>query len=297
MRFTKAAETPENHYNLLISRGLIISDPERFYKYLKNIGYYRLSGYMYPFQLSDGSHTFKPGSTFNTVLNHYLFDKKLRLLILDIIERIEISLRATITNILSLHFEPHWFLSGGYFNNPDWHSKFLQGVKETIKKSNEDFIKQYALRYSDPLEPPAWMIMETVTFGEMASLFENLKDTSEKKEIAASFNTLVSILESWLRSINFVRNACAHHSRLWNRKLPIKPLIPARKSNRFLVNIDDDTNKRLYGILSCMLYLTKAISPQTKFSQRITELFAEFPEVNKRYMGFPDSWQEEELWK
>jgi len=217
---------------------------------------------------------------------------------LDAIERIEISLRAASTNTLSIHFGPHWFLSDGYFNRPDWHSKFLEGVKETIRKSNEYFILQYKLKYSDPVEPPARMIMKTVTFGEMASLFENLKDGPEKKEIAVTFDIQVSILESWLRSISFVRNACAHHYRLWNRKLPIKPIVPVRKNNRFLVNIDDDTNKcRLYGILSCMLYIIKVISPKTKFNQRIKALFAEFPGVNIRYMVFPDNWHEENLWK
>lgn len=297
MRFTKLAETPENHYALLLRRGLEISDPDRFYKYLKNIGYYRLSGYMYPFQLADGSHSFKPGIHFDTILQHYLFDKKLRFLVLDVIERIEISLRANISNTLALHFGPHWFLSGQYFNQPTWHEKFIDGVRETIRKSNEDFIRQYQLKYSDPSEPPGWMIMETVTFGEMASLYENLKDGPEKKEIAAAFHTQVSILESWLRSINFIRNACAHHSRLWNRKLPVKPLIPVRKNNRFLENMNEDTNKRLYGVLRCMLYLLKVISPQTTFSQRLKALFSAYPEVNIHYMGFPDDWQEEELWK
>lgn len=77
------------------------------------------------------------------------------------------------------------------------------------------------------------MVFEIFTFGQIASLFENLKDTEEKKLIAAEYGTVVPILESWLKSINYIRNCCAHHSRLWNRKIPLKPLIPERKIKDF----------------------------------------------------------------
>lgn len=297
MRFEKKPETPENQLKLLVSRGLQISNEPQFYRYLKNIGYYRLTGYMYPFQNSDGSHTFKSGTKFETILRHYLFDKKLRLLILDYIERIEISLRAAVTNHMSATFGAHWYLHDSCFYSSDWHSRFLINTKETVRKSNEDFIRQYKLKYANPEEPPSWMIMETLTFGELTSLFENLKDGKEKKDIATHFNSKVSILESWLRSLNFVRNACAHHSRLWNRKLPLKPLIPVRKGNRFLIHVEEDTNKRLYGILSCLLYLIKVISPQTRFQERVKVLFEEFPDVNIRHIGFPQTWLEEDIWK
>lgn len=116
MKFEKGVLTAEQHYDLLLDRGLIIPDKDRFIQYLKTIGYYRLTGYMYPFQLADGSHKFKNEITFDFILGHYLFDKKLRIILLDVIERIEVALRTRIGDLFALKHGPHWYLSDIHFN-------------------------------------------------------------------------------------------------------------------------------------------------------------------------------------
>lgn len=294
--FTKPAKTSEDHLNLLLERGLLITDKERFIKYLKHISYYRLTGYMYPFQ-KDSTHEFKPNVTFEIILDHYLFDKKLRLLLMDYVERIEVSLRANICNIMSLKFEPHWYLDSNLFNKYELHADLIAHVKDYCKNASETFIKSYNFKYDSPDCPPSWMVMETLTFGRLASLFENLKDNDQKKEIALCYNMPVNILHSWLKSINFIRNSCAHHSRLWNRRIPLKPTIPTGKNNVFLSLIDDETDKRLYGILSCMLFLINSISPKSKFKERLISLFKEYPNVNISHMGFHNKWLEEDIWQ
>jgi abortive infection bacteriophage resistance protein len=276
---------------------LTVLDTNRFYKYLKNVGYYRLTGYMYPFQLADGSHTFKQPTSFDLVLNHYLFDKKLRFIILEAIERIEISIRTNISNTMALKFGPHWYLDQNYFDNSKLHSDFIGYVTSYCLDAREGFIRNYTFKYNDPVNPPSWMMIETLTFGRLASLYENLKDNQEKKEIAESYDCVVPILESWLKSLNFIRNCCAHHSRLWNRKIPLKPTIPSRKKHRFLDIIDEDTNKRLYGVLSCILFLTKSISPDSHLKDRLKRLFSEYPEINLTHMGFHEKWEQEIIWK
>lgn len=297
MKFNKPSLSPDEHYSLLLSRGLEIPDRERFNRYLNHISYYRLTGYMYPFQVSDGSHKFKEMVSFDTVLNHYLFDKKLRFLILDAIERIEISIRSNLNNTLSLAFGPYWYLQSDLFNNAVLHQEVLDYLKKYCKDASETFIKSFYKKYTEPELPPSWMVIETLTFGKLASVYENLKDNEQKKQIAASYKVVVPILESWLKSINFIRNCCAHHSRLWNRRIPLKPTIPRRKNNRFLELIDDETDKRLYGILSCILYLIDQISPGSSFKIRLKSLLEEFPEVNLAYMGFPEGWEKERLWQ
>ncbi|PBQ30550.1 hypothetical protein CNR22_01780 [Sphingobacteriaceae bacterium] len=296
MKFDKPPQTHEEHYHLLIKRGLKIDDEARFYKYTKTIGYYRLTGYMYPFQSNDGSHNFKTPVSFDTVLEHYLFDKKLKLILLHEIERIEISFRAIICNTYALKYGSHWYLDDSYFNDKAIFYKIIEDVKKYSTDTSDLFIKNYNSKYTDPALPASWMVFEIFTFGQTASIFENLKDTGEKKAIAAEYGTVVPILESWFKSINFIRNCCAHHSRLWNRKIPIKPMIPERKNKRFLTHIDAETNKRIYGVLSCMLFLNKQISPKSKFKERIKNLFVEYPSVNKEYMGFHADWEKEELW-
>ncbi|MCW3103239.1 MAG: hypothetical protein JWO09_1679 [Bacteroidetes bacterium] len=293
--FTKPAKTSEDHYELLIKRGLSIKDKPRCLKYLQHISYYRMTGYMYPFQ-TDSSHTFKKDVSFELILDHYLFDKKLRLLIMDYIERIEVSLRATLCNIMSLAHGPHWYLNADLFNDKRLHSEFTANVQSYCADASETFIRSYNSKYSDPKSPPSWMVMETLTFGRLASLYENLKDNDEKKMVAQQYKVVVPLFQSWLKSINFIRNASAHHSRLWNRRIPLKPTIPTRKNNRFLTFIDAETDKRLYGVLSCMLFLINNISPKSKFKERLLTLFSEYPTVNIQHMGFHAQWREEEIW-
>jgi abortive infection bacteriophage resistance protein len=294
--FSKPAKTTEEHYQSLIERGLEIEDKERFFRYLSHISYYRLTGYIYPFQTADGAHTFKEKTSFDKILNHYLFDKKLRILILDYVERIEISIRTNICNVFALEYGSHWYLNSELFNNSTLHSSMVEKIKKYCKDTNEIFIRQYYHKYDAPGCPPIWMIIESLTFGDLASIFENLKDNDQKKQIAGIYKCVVPYFESWLKSINFIRNCCAHHSRLWNRKIPLKPMIPSRKKNRFLDNIDSETDKRLYGILSCMLYVLNSISPKSKFKERLKSLFAEYPDVNIAYMGFVDDWEKEGIW-
>lgn len=229
MEFNKTSRDTQHHIELLKERGLVVENSDNLAYYLDNIGYYRLSGYMYPFQSSDGTHHFREKTTFRKVLNHYIFDKKLRLLVLDALERIEISARTHLSNIYAQHYGGHWFMNSNLFNNQIIHSKLITDLNQRCAASNERFIKAYRSKYSRPEIPPSWMAFETLTFGGVASIFENLKDDEHKKQIAAYFGTFPSILESWLKSMLFIRNCCAHHSRLWNRRIPLKPMIPNKE--------------------------------------------------------------------
>jgi len=296
MRFEKPACTTERHCEILRERGLIIEDAEKAKRYLDQIGYYRLTGYMYPFQSRDGDHQFKNDITFQLIVEHYLFDKKLRLLLLDAIERIEISIRSKICNVMCLAYGAHWYMDRNLFVDQSFHSNFILEIKKNCAESSELFIRKYASIYTEPELPPAWMIMETISFRKMAMLYRSLRDTDEKKAIARSYSVVVNIFESWLLSLNFVRNCCAHHLRLWNRRLPVRPIIPKRKNNRFLENITEETDRQLYGILSCMLFLLHPINANSRFKDELIGLFKNYPTVNISYMGFQEGWESEKIW-
>lgn len=104
-----------------------------------------------------------------------------------------------------------------------------------------------------------------------------------------------SVFESWLHSIVYVRNICAHHSRLWNRVLRVRPLYPKKTAKHFIENIVP--SNRIYYILSIIQYLLQTINPQTSFPQKIRDLFIEFPEISPTAMGFPANWENEHIWK
>lgn len=99
MHFDKPSLKISEQRDLLLQRGLVVNDVQELEHYLKYIGYYRLSGYMRPFQ--DIKHDFLGEVSFCEILNCYIFDRKLRVLTFDAIERIEISIRSLISNEMS----------------------------------------------------------------------------------------------------------------------------------------------------------------------------------------------------
>ncbi|MDH6154975.1 abortive infection bacteriophage resistance protein [Polynucleobacter sphagniphilus] len=104
MRYQKPSTSIQEQIAIMRNRGLIISDADYAEQYLKFIGYFRLAGYALPLQINyneDGSHSFLPGTRFEDIVDLYAFDRKLRLLVIDALERIEVAVRATISQAMA----------------------------------------------------------------------------------------------------------------------------------------------------------------------------------------------------
>jgi abortive infection bacteriophage resistance protein len=297
MKFEKPALQTAEHISLLKERGLEVLDEVDFHRAIDEIGFFRLLGYVVPFQAKKDSYSLKAGTTDQLILRHYRFDRSLRFAVMKAVETIEVAMKATICNTTVMAFGPHWYLEPAHFNRRDHHQKVLDYVADATKESNEQFIKRYREDFHIPSLPPLWMVMEMLTFGKLCSLYSNMKDSDQKKQIAAKFGLPVSILESWLLSLNYIRNCCAHHNRLWNRWLPLRPMIPKRDRYRFLKHTDAHTDKQLFGILSCMLFLLKSIDRDTELRETIQALFKDYPEINRGYMGFHTAWEDEPIWQ
>ncbi len=231
MKYIKLPLTIEQQIKLLSEQGLIIDDNVVAGHVLATVGYYRLSGYLLPFKEAHNSHgrrSFKPETTFSKVWSHYQFDRELRLLIMDAIEKIEVALRAAITNVTSLKFDPFWYVDKTYYRDVKPYNLLMRNIDKIIKDKHTIFIRHYLEKYDHPPYPPLWMIIETLSFGVCSKLFKNIKKVSIRKEIAAIFGQSTTILESWIQSLTFVRNICGHHARLWNQWLVNAPLIPKK---------------------------------------------------------------------
>ena len=158
MKYTKPAVTFTDQIQLLRDRGLIIENDELAERYLSNISYYRLRAYTYPYQNNkDADHLFKQGITFDDVIALYTFDRKLRLLVFDAIEKIEIAVRTQIIYQWALTTGSHWHLEPHLFLNPHKHVENLASLASEIERSKETFIDHYKNKYTDPPQPPAWM--------------------------------------------------------------------------------------------------------------------------------------------
>lgn len=188
MHFNKPPTTIDEQIALLIERGMQ-GDDSLMRRWLETVGYYRLSAYWLPFEVppADGqtrSKQFVPDLQFDTIVDIYVFDRKLRLLIMEAIERIEIALRSRWTNRLALAYGSHAHLDSSVFQSGYDHIGLLSALANRAKDSNEVFVEHYRRKYSAPFMPPIWIVTELMTFGELSRWFAATKDPKIRSAVA-----------------------------------------------------------------------------------------------------------------
>lgn len=283
---------------LLRKRGLIIDDESELQHDLKYIGYYRLTGYMFPFQISFGganTHNFIKDTNYKTIKDHYVFDRKLRLHSMDAIERIEIALRvAIISRMANLDKDAFWYLNEKYFWNKAEHIGFIKMLEQKIEESSELFLHHYTSKYNEKF-PPAWMVFELLSFGMLSRLFQNLNEI-DQKIIANEFKMQLKNFKSWLHSLTYVRNLCAHHSRLWNRKFVFPPSLTGFEKEFYISHALKQDVSSYYVRAALMQILMKKVSPSSQWGENLKNLIAEHPSVDINRLGFPAGWDKRTIW-
>lgn len=311
--FQKPAHSLEEQMATLHGRGLTMPDDVRVRHYLSNISYFRLSAYTRPFyQPGIDAHRFLEGTTFDDVLKLYVFDRELRLLLLDAIERLEVALRAQLANTLAEHHGPHGYLDASIFDTRYNHGWLLNKLESASQgREVESFLTHYRKKYpAAPTQPPIWMAVELLTFKEVSTLFANLRLSSDTQSIERHFGWKTRVLRSWFRSLSDLRNVCAHHGRVWNRVFGSRPEIP-RKVPTIWPNIPTeistgshenpeqrlDPHRRLYFQLVVVESLMQVVSPSSQWAERLVALLDRYPEVSRPHMGFPSDWEHEPFWQ
>lgn len=312
----------------LEDRGMQVTDRARALEYLKRIGYYRLSGYWFPFRersapcvLLDANgrkpkdtkkvetlvlDPFRAGATFQHAVELYVFDKKLRLLALDALERIEIALRVDISHTLGkldpfAYLKPEFFheafgekldKESGLTKQHGWLAKHAQ----LIKRSNEEFVRHNKAKYGLPLA--IWVSCEVWDFGAMSTLFAGMRD-AEQNAIAAQYGVNDGrVFASWLRSLNYLRNVCAHHSRLWNRNIVEQPKQLSSAELPWFAQFETDAHARArcYMLLRFVRHLMGVINPASSWPDRMKAHLLTFPPalaglgLNLEGMGAKPGW-------
>lgn len=293
--YTKPSLLFQEQIELLKLRGLVIVDNDKALHYLSNISYYRLSAYMYPFLSDKESHLFKTNTAFEQVISLYNFDRKLRILIMDEIERIEVAFRTQLTYHLSHKNGAFWFQDSSLFHNYGQYLENLHSIHSIKKDSGEVFIKHFKQHYSEPL-PPSWMSMEIISFGLLLRIYNNLNATGEKNNIAKHFGIKETVFASWMHCFVYIRNICAHHCRLWNRELSIKPMLPKKVTQEWIKNTNIGHDK-LYLVLCSIQYVLQTINPFSTFKIQLKNLLAQYQEIDVAAMGFPRDWETELFWQ
>lgn len=313
--YNKPPLTYTEQVELLRSRGMVISDKQRTERHLSNISYYRLSAYMLPYKQRESGKildSFREGVTWDMVYNLYVFDRKLRLLVFDAIERLEVAIRAQIIYQLSHKYGSHWqdrpeiftpsktiTLRDGRTVMIDVYGDIQKHIKEQLHNNKaEVFIQHYCNKYDTPINPPSWMSVEVMYFNHLSRICTGLKLRADINGIASYFALPPKTFCSWLHTINYVRNICAHHARLWNRDMNIVPeKLAFSKSLDWVSSPDTVKRRKLYYFLCMLNYMLQTANPTSTFKHRLKDLLTEYQEVaSLNAMGFQPDWMNEKMW-
>lgn len=310
----------------LQARGMAADDPERAIDYLHRIGYYRLSGYWFAFRERSGKlvlldengrkpkkvkeetlalDSFRPGTRFHDVVDLYVFDKRLRMLVLDAVERIEVAMRVEVSHTLGqldtfAHLRPDLLHEDFAAKmHPDvcltQHHQWCTKQAQLIGRSREEFVKHNKAKYGLPLA--IWVACEVWDFGTMSTLYNGMR-VQEQDEIAGRFGLSNGrIFATWLRGLNYLRNVCAHHSRLWNRNVIDQPKLPPVAEVAWVDSFDKDARLRARSFLLLCLcrHVLRVVNPRSTWPERVKEHLLDFPNLdhvglNLSAMGVPDNW-------
>ncbi len=292
MKYTKPHLTFEQQIDLLISRGLIVHDKTSAAQTLSQINYYRLSAYCLPFQKP--KDCFIKGTTFDDIIRIYQFDHDMRVLLFNVLDYIEVAIRTSVTYHHTKIYGPFGYIDQRNFSPKFKHANWIYDLEREVKRSKEIFVKYYRAKYSKSSHLPLWIATEIISFGALSIFFQWMKN-NDKKIISQEYGVHTPVFQSWLHSLVYLRNLCAHHSRIWNRQLAIQPKIPNKDTSwitPFLPN-----NNRLFSLILIIHSLCKNLRNQFKFKNTLEKLIMKYPDINYKSMGFQDGWEKHKIFR
>lgn len=295
--YTKQPISISDQIERLKALGLHFADEQFAAKILSEVSYFRFVAYLRPLEADKDTHQMKSTATFERGVAMYKFDNELRMILFSAIQKLEIALRTKIIQQFSIMHGAFWFMDMGLADSEKKFLENLNSLEREVSRSKEDFIKEHFLKYDRPEIPPAWKTLELATFCTLSKLYYNFSDKKAKKKVAREFNLPNhEVLESWMRSVAALRNYCAHHSRLWNRYLNATPMLSVRLRGAWIDDMEHIDSNRLYAVLCVIAYWLDSMGYKQEFVNSMLHLFAKYPSIDVRAMGFPDGWKSEPLW-
>ena len=302
--YDKKPKSDEELAGLLISRGLVV-EKDQLIKLFKAVGYYRLTGYLYPFRCPD-SEDFVEGTSLERVWRIYTFDRKLRLMAMDALARIEVAVRTLIIKFHSEAFPDDAFC----YTKPDAlpglsenrRGDFLKSVAQATRNARQESDIAHLRRiYGIEEYPPIWNMMEHVPFGVVTLYYEGLPP-SVKQSVANTFFIQPNAFMGVLMTLKKTRNICAHHSRFWNRRISSRiaktlgvrdELSPLREC---LSCQDGSGYTSVFSVLSICAHCIRYVRTQSRWTKRCKALLETADSFVLRGMGVPENWAELQLW-
>lgn len=289
MKFAKPSLSIAEQIALLERRGMDVPDRDRADHYLRHISYYRLRAYWLPFEVqaqAPGDHLFAAGTNFESAIELYVFDRELRLLVMDAIERVEVSLRGSSAHHLATKYGPHGYVDPTIYDRPHYYARGLTSLLEEIKRSSDTFIEHYKRTYDNPKLPPVWMSAEVMSLGQLSKWLGNLKLRQDRQAIAKPYELDERVLVSVAHHLTYVRNICAHHGRLWNKQFTVTMAMP-NYPGALKLALNPASSRKLYNTLVMVGYLLAIVAPGSSWRSQLVELLKKCALAQPAAMGFP----------
>ncbi len=295
----KPFKTIDQLASLLIDdRGLSVDDPESLNSFLAHTNYYRFSGYAREFQRDPryGDNRFVEGATFEEIRRIIDIDADMRSLLLKQLSVVEIALRSMLAYEYGRAYgEKAFYLDFAFYNdspNPkdDRPSSIVRGILSDLDKDKSNMVSRYVdrdanrngfedklLRYSNV---PIWVAVEVMSFGRVSNLITYAKDAAPARAAAASYGLQWAPFADIVHSLSVLRNLCAHHRQLWNRRMGI--LCPVQKKLRPR-NMRFDPTSAYCQVIMLNNYRLK-IDGDRSVSKEIDALIRENPEYSDGFL-------------
>lgn len=298
-RFNKRHLDPHELLDKLRRQGMTI-DADTALPYLAQVGGYRMKGYWYHWQDRE-TKRFQPGTDFRHVIERYEFDRELRRITSDALERIELMVRSTISNVMSKHEGPHWFMNDALFapkppdRQGDKESLSVRIEREVLRMNRKPFVWHYLDKYSHPSLPPSWAISECLSFGVWSATYPTLASLAYRKEIGRRFKVEEpDVLQSWLHAFSVMRNTVAHHGRLIGAQTGVTP----REYKKRRLTFTRDQTRTFFVVASVINYVCQSIHRGPRWKADLLALFAKYPGIPiTGGLGFPSDWHDLPAWR
>ena len=286
---------------ILQGRGLTVADTSAAEKFLRHANYYRFSGYCLAFETA--RHVFAAGTTFEDIQAAYHFDAELRDLFTESLEVIEVDLRTAVAHHFGKAYGPfgHALTTSFHprFDFQTTHAKWLSRLVEETQRSNELFVKHFKSSYLEHPNLPVWAVTEVMSFGSLSRMIGAMHK-ADRRSVSDQYGLAPVVLSSLTHQLAYVRNLCAHHSRLWDRDWSIKCDVPNDANWRGPNAVD---NSRVLFTLLMMKQVMKRSPYLQEFcdawSTRLRALIqTKLPKANASLaaMGMSATWFNHPMW-
>lgn len=281
----------------LEARGILVENHRAAASFLSHINYYRFSGYSLAFEVA--RHQLLPNTTFDQIRAAYEFDCRLRDLVMEALEFVEVDLRTSIAYCFGQAYGPFAHVDPSHFHcRPKVHARWLNRVQEESARSSEAFVDHFKRQYLEFPHLPIWVVTEIMSFGALSVMYREML-RREQRGIARRYGVQATTLGGWMHHMVYIRNLCAHHARLWDRVWTIKAPLP---HGRAWQPPQLSGNDRIFTTLLILYHMKQCcdgIAPApANWRDKVIGTLRNLPSTPKAaaLLGLPNDWESHPLW-